>query len=58
MSSIFWKVHVLILGGKLGTGVEIWNPYQRSVQLVLDVHPQETALNGLEYARLLPINGN
>ena len=41
--------------------MEIWNPYDGTIQLVLDVHPQETVINGIKYglfrSNLVPIKG-
>jgi hypothetical protein len=37
--------------------VEIWDPYQGTVQLLLDIHPEEKSNSGLGQAQLIPING-
>ena len=34
------------------------NPYEGSVQLVLEIHPQETATDGLRRSNMVAINGN
>jgi len=45
------------LGGTSSTGMEIWNPYDGTVQLILDVHPQETTNYGLVRSNLVAIKG-
>jgi len=44
------------LGGT-STGMEIWNPYDGTIQLILDVHPQEIINYGLVRPNLVAIKG-
>ena len=53
---IFFQLVVAILGGS-ETGMEIWNPADGSVQLILDILPPEIAPYGLERSKLVPIKG-
>jgi hypothetical protein len=52
----FFKLVVAILGGT-EIGMEIWNPTDGSVQLILQNHPEEIAPYGLLRSRLVPIKG-
>jgi hypothetical protein len=47
---------VAILGGT-EIGMEIWNPTDGSVQLILQNHPEEVGSYGLLRSRLVPIKG-
>jgi hypothetical protein len=37
--------------------MEIWNPYDGTIELILNVHPQESSNNGLTCSTLVAIKG-
>jgi len=37
--------------------MEIWNPYDGTIQLILNVHPQESSNNALTGSKLVAIKG-
>ena len=49
---------VAIIVGGMQVGVEMWNPDTSMVSLLNDLHPAETAGNGIIFAQMLRVYGN
>ena len=47
-----------VIFGGYEPGMEIWDPITDTIKLVLDIHPEETAANGLTSTTLTSIKGN